>query len=293
MEGRTCHLRRRECPGAAGIGSTTCKTKESCNTTIMIGKRRQDLQAAVHCCSWSACDGQWTLIGLGARAVSMEGRTCHLRRRECPGAAGIGSTTCKTKESCNTIIMIGKRRQDLQVAVDCCCSWSACDGQWTLIGLGARAVSMEGMACHLRRRAWPRAAGIGSATCKAEELQHIYYDREASSGFAGCGALLFMVGMRWRVDSDWTRGQCRVNGRDGVPLETAGVAGSSRHQPGHLQDRRELQHIYCDREASSGFAGCGALLFMVGLRWLLRLARAGRPGRAGWRVVGRAAVVFG
>ena len=36
-----------------------------------------------------------------------------MRRRECPGAAGIGSTTCKTKESCNTIIMIGKRLQDL------------------------------------------------------------------------------------------------------------------------------------------------------------------------------------
>ena len=82
MEGRTCHLRRWECPGAAGIGSTTCKTKESCNTIIMIGKRLQDLQVAVHCCSWSACDGQWTLIGLGATAVSMEGRTCHLRRRE-------------------------------------------------------------------------------------------------------------------------------------------------------------------------------------------------------------------
>ena len=41
-----------------------------------------------------------------------------------------------------------------------CCSWSACDGEWTLIGLGARAVSMEGMACHWRRRAWPGAAGI-------------------------------------------------------------------------------------------------------------------------------------
>ena len=34
----------------------------------MTGKRRQDLQA--HRFSWSACDGQWTLIGLGARAVS-------------------------------------------------------------------------------------------------------------------------------------------------------------------------------------------------------------------------------
>ena len=100
------------------------------------------------------------------------------------------------------------------------------------------------MACHLRRRAWPGAAGIGPATCKAEELQHIYYDREASLGFACCNALLFMVGMRWRVDPDWTRGQCRANGRDGVPLETAGVAESSRHRPGHLQDRRELQHIF-------------------------------------------------
>ena len=98
-DNRALEVRVRECPGAAGIGSTTCKTKESCNTIIMIGKRLQDLQAAVHCCSWSACDGQWTLIGLGARAVSMEGRTCHLRRRECPGAAGIGSTTCNTKES--------------------------------------------------------------------------------------------------------------------------------------------------------------------------------------------------
>ena len=83
--------------------------------------------------------------------------------------------------------------------------------------------------------------------------------------FAGCGALLFMVGLRWPVDSDWTRGQSRGNGREDVPLETAGVPGSSRHRLDHLQDQRELQHNYYDREASSGFAGCGALLFMVGL----------------------------
>ena len=125
---------------------------------IMIGQRLQDLQVfAVRCCSWSARDGQWTLIGLRARAVSMEGRTCHLRRRECPGAAGIGSTTCKTKESCNTIIMIGKRLQD----------------------------------------------------------------------FAGCGALLFMVGLRWPVDSDWTRGQSRVNGMEDVPLRRRGGPGAA------------------------------------------------------------------
>ena len=96
-DNRALEVRVRECPGAAGIGSTTCKTKESCNTTILIGKRLHDLQAAVHCCSWSACDVQWTLIGLGASAVSMEGRTCHLRRRECPGAAGIGSDRKSTR----------------------------------------------------------------------------------------------------------------------------------------------------------------------------------------------------
>ena len=28
MEGRACHLRRRACPGAAGIGPTICETKE-------------------------------------------------------------------------------------------------------------------------------------------------------------------------------------------------------------------------------------------------------------------------
>ena len=125
--------------------------------------------------------------------------------------------------------MIGKRLQDLQVAVRCC-SWSACDGEWTLIGLGASAVSMEGMACHLRRRACPGAAGIGPTICETKELQHkYYYDREASpSRFAGAQTL--MVGMRWPVDFAWTRGQSRLNGREGVPLEAAGVLGSSRHR---------------------------------------------------------------
>ena len=53
-----------------------------------------------------------------------------------------------------------------------------------------------------------------------------------------------------------------------MPLETAGVPGSSRHRLDHLQDQRELQHNYYDREASSGFAGCGGLLlFMVDMRW--------------------------
>ena len=80
---------------------------------------------------------------------------------------------------------------------------------------------MEGRTCHLRRRECPGAAGIGSTTCKTkEELRHNYYDREASSGFAGCGALLFMVGLRWPVESDWTRGQSRVNEREDVPFDS-------------------------------------------------------------------------
>ena len=89
-------------------------------------------------------------------------------------------------------------RQDLQARR---LSWSACDGQWTLLGLGARAVSMEGRACHLRRRACPGAAGIGPTICETKELQHkYYYDREASpSGFAGTHIL--MVGMRWPPES--------------------------------------------------------------------------------------------
>ena len=40
---------------------------------------------------------------------------------------------------------------------------------------------------------------------------------------------ILMVGMRWPVDFSWTRGQSRLNGREGVPLEAAGVLGSSRH----------------------------------------------------------------
>ena len=117
--------------------------------------------------------------------------------------------------------------------------------QWTLIGLGARAVSMEGRACHLRRRACPGATGpgIGPTICETKELQHKYYDdREASpSGFAG--AQILMVGMRWPVDFDWARGQSRLNGREGVPLETAGVPGSSRHRPDHLRDQRAATQI--------------------------------------------------
>ena len=148
-----------------------------------------------------------------------------MRAREQPASARPPARP----KSCNTnIIMTGKRRrQDLQAHR---LSWSACDGQWTLIGLGARAVSMEGRACHLRRRACPGAAGIGPTICETKELQHkYYYDREASpSRFAGAQTL--MVGMRWPVDFAWTRGQSRLNGREGVPLEAAGVLGSSRHR---------------------------------------------------------------
>ena len=104
--------------------------------------------------------------------------------------------------------MTGKRRHDLQAHRF---SWSACDGQWTLIGHGARAVSMEGEGVPLETAGVP-----GSSRHRLDylqdqrELQHNYYDREASSGFAGCGGLLvFMVGMRWPVNSDWTRGQSR------------------------------------------------------------------------------------
>ena len=57
----------------------------------------------------------------------------------------------------------------------------------------------------MRRRACPGAAGIGTTTCKTEELQHNYHDRGASSRFAE--AQILMVGMRWPVDFDWTQGQ--------------------------------------------------------------------------------------
>ena len=81
----------------------------------------------------------------------------------------------------------------------------------------------------MRRRAYSGAAGIGPAICETKELQHkYYYYREAPSRFAG--AQILMVGMRWPVDFDWTRGKCRVNGREGVPLETAGVPRRSRHR---------------------------------------------------------------
>ena len=117
----------------------------------------------------------------------MEGRACHLRQRACPGVRATGDGGRAPEQpasarpparpkSCNTIIMIGERRQDLQAHRF---SWSACDGQWTLIGLGAREPSL--------------------------------------------------------------------NGREGVPLETAGVPRSSRHRPDHLQDRRavvEIRYVY-------------------------------------------------
>ena len=72
-----------------------------------------------------------------------------LRRRACTGAAGIGPTTCETNE------LQHKYYYDL------------------------------------RRRACPGAAGIGPTICETKELQHkYYYDREASpSGFAGAHIL--------------------------------------------------------------------------------------------------------
>ena len=185
-----------------------------------------------------------TRVSTSATTLSPTSPQSHAKKQAWHHNRGVGIGNSKhTASNQRVAIMIGKRLQICSLVAVRCCSWSACDGEWTLIGLGASAVSMEGMACHLRRRAWPGAAGIGPATCKAEELQHIYYDRETSSGFACCGALLFMVGMRWRVDPDWTRGQSRANGRDGMPLEMAGVARSSRHRPGHLQGRRAATYI--------------------------------------------------
>ena len=165
-----------------------------------------------------------------------------LRLREHPGGNGSGAGAA----GAGLPLSRHRRRWARQGALRCRLlrfSWSACDSQWTLLGLGARAVSMEGRAGHLRRRACPGAAGIGPTICNTEELQHkYYYDQEASpSGFAGAQTL--MVGMRWPVDFAWTRGQSRLNGREGGPLETAGVPGSSRHWPDHLQHRRAATQI--------------------------------------------------
>ena len=113
--------------------------------------------------------------------------------------------------------MFGKRLQDFQVVLRCC-PLSACDGRWNLIGLAARAVQWMG---------GRSKAVIGPTTCKTKELQHgehhynhdnhcilnnhNYYDvREASSGFSGCVALLFVVSLRWPAKSNWTRGKCRL-----------------------------------------------------------------------------------
>ena len=94
----------------------------------------------------------------------------------------------------------------------------------------------------MRRRACPGAAGIGPTTYEIEELQHNYYDREAPSGFAGAQTL--MVGMRWPVDFDWSRGQSRLNGRGGAcHLRRRACPGAAGIGPTTCETE-ELQHNY-------------------------------------------------
>ena len=115
-----------------------------------------------------------------------------MRRRACPGAAGIGPTICETKELQHKYYYDFRRR--------------ACPGA---AGIGPTTYETKELQhkyyYKFRRRACSRKAGIGSIICETKELQHkYYYDWEASpSGFAGAQTL--MVGMRWQIG----RASCR------------------------------------------------------------------------------------